>query len=55
LIEAQLLTNTGPLSRTDNDPWFKVFVDNDARFSQFLCPLSNMSGISQYRNSCPLI
>jgi dienelactone hydrolase len=36
-------------------PWFKIFIDNDTRFSQFLCPLSNMSGISQYRNSCPLI
>ncbi|PWR09075.1 triacylglycerol lipase [Micromonospora acroterricola] len=36
-------------------PWLKIFVDNDARYSQFLCPLSNQSGISQYRNSCPLI
>ena len=36
-------------------PWLKVFVDDDARYSQFLCPLSNSSGISQYRNSCPLI
>jgi dienelactone hydrolase len=36
-------------------PWFKIFVDNDVRFSQFLCPLSNTTGIRQYRNSCPLI
>ena len=36
-------------------PWLKIFVDNDARYSQFLCPLTNRSGISQYRNSCPLI
>jgi predicted esterase len=36
-------------------PWLKIFIDNDTRFSQFLCPLSNQNGISQYRNSCPLI
>jgi len=36
-------------------PWLKIFVDNDTRYSQFLCPLSNQSGFSQYRNSCPLI
>jgi dienelactone hydrolase len=36
-------------------PWMKIFLDNDTRFSQFLCPLSNQSGISQYRSSCPLI
>ncbi|HZM75829.1 MAG TPA: hypothetical protein VFC19_08890 [Candidatus Limnocylindrales bacterium] len=36
-------------------PWMKIFIDNDARYSQFLCPMSNRTGISQYRNSCPLI
>lgn len=36
-------------------PWMKIFIDNDTRYSQFLCPLTNQSGISQYRNSCPLI
>ena len=36
-------------------PWLKIFIDNDTRFSQFLCPMANQSGISQYRNSCPLI
>jgi hypothetical protein len=36
-------------------PWLKIFVDNDTRYGQFLCPLSDQSGISQYRNSCPLI
>ncbi len=36
-------------------PWLKVFVDDDARYHRFLCPLSDSSGISQYRNSCPLI
>jgi fermentation-respiration switch protein FrsA (DUF1100 family) len=36
-------------------PWLKIFLDNDTRYSQFLCPLTNQSGISQYRNSCPLI
>jgi dienelactone hydrolase len=36
-------------------PWLKIFVDDDTRYSQFLCPTTNTSGISQYRNSCPLI
>lgn len=36
-------------------PWLKLFVDDDDRYSQFLCPTTNSSGISQYRNSCPLI
>ena len=36
-------------------PWLKIFVDDDARYSQFLCPTTNTSGIRQYRNSCPLI
>ncbi|WP_203790592.1 poly(ethylene terephthalate) hydrolase family protein [Paractinoplanes rishiriensis] len=36
-------------------PWLKIFVDDDARYSQFLCPLTDRSGISQYQSSCPLI
>ncbi|MEJ3745858.1 cellulose binding domain-containing protein [Actinomycetes bacterium KLBMP 9797] len=36
-------------------PWLKIFVDNDARYHQFLCPTTDMSGLSQYLNSCPLI
>ena len=28
-------------------PWLKIFLDNDIRFSQFLCPMANQSGISQ--------
>lgn len=36
-------------------PFMKIFIDNDARYSQFLCPMTNTSGVSQYRNSCPLI
>ncbi len=36
-------------------PWLKIFVDDDARYSQFLCPTTNTSGIRTYRNSCPLI
>ncbi len=36
-------------------PWLKIFVDDDTRYSQFLCPTTNTSGIRQYRNSCPLI
>lgn len=36
-------------------PWLKIFIDDDARYSQFLCPMTDSSGISQYRNTCPLI
>ncbi|GLI01021.1 poly(ethylene terephthalate) hydrolase family protein [Phytohabitans aurantiacus] len=35
-------------------PWLKIFVDNDARYHQFFCPTTNMSGLSQYLNTCPL-
>jgi dienelactone hydrolase len=36
-------------------PWLKVFVDNDSRYAQFLCPgLSDTSGISDYQATCPL-
>ena len=36
-------------------PWLKIFLDNDARYSQFLCPLADSSGITQYLSTCPLI
>jgi dienelactone hydrolase len=36
-------------------PWLKIFLDDDARYSQFLCPLADSSGISQHRDTCPLI
>ncbi|MFI2273941.1 dienelactone hydrolase family protein [Catenuloplanes sp. NPDC020197] len=36
-------------------PWLKIFVDDDTRYSQFLCPLADSSGIRQYRSSCPLV
>ncbi len=37
-------------------PWLKTFLDNDARYPQFLCPaLADSTGISNYRNSCPLV
>ncbi|HEU5107965.1 MAG TPA: hypothetical protein VFT95_05355, partial [Micromonosporaceae bacterium] len=34
----------------------KIFVDNDDRYSQFLCPsLMDANGIRSYRNTCPFI
>jgi dienelactone hydrolase len=37
-------------------PWLKVFLDNDTRYTQFLCPgLADTSGISQYRPKCPYV
>lgn len=37
-------------------PWVKTFVDNDNRYTQFLCPsLMDGSGIQGYRSTCPLL
>jgi dienelactone hydrolase len=36
-------------------PWLKIFLDDDTRYTQFLCPLADSSGVSQYRSKCPYI
>ncbi|MET8268192.1 ricin-type beta-trefoil lectin domain protein [Micromonospora arida] len=36
-------------------PFVKMFIDNDARYSQFLCPLLDSSGVVTYRSTCPLL
>ncbi|TDC06974.1 lipase [Streptomyces sp. 8K308] len=37
-------------------PWLKVFLDNDNRYTQFLCPgLADSTGVSRYRNTCPYL
>ncbi|MFD8304454.1 RICIN domain-containing protein [Streptomyces sp. NPDC059690] len=37
-------------------PWLKTFVDNDTRYTQFLCPtLADPAGISIYRGKCPYV
>ena len=37
-------------------PWLKTFVDNDTRYTRFLCPaLADPTGISQYRSKCPYV
>jgi dienelactone hydrolase len=33
--------------------WMKRYIDNDTRYSQFLCPPPSGSAISEYRNTCP--
>jgi dienelactone hydrolase len=33
--------------------WFKRYIDNDARYEQFLCPAPQESSISEYRDTCP--
>jgi hypothetical protein len=36
-------------------PWMKLFLDNDTRYAQFLCPkLADNTGISRYMATCPL-
>jgi dienelactone hydrolase len=35
-------------------PWLKIFLDNDTRYTQFLCPgLADSTGVSRYGNTCP--
>ncbi|MDN0196717.1 dienelactone hydrolase family protein [Streptomyces sp. S.PNR 29] len=35
-------------------PWLKTFVDNDTRYTKFLCPtLADPTGVSTYRSTCP--
>ncbi|KJK32948.1 lipase [Lentzea aerocolonigenes] len=36
-------------------PWMKIFLDQDTRYQQFLCPVMDNTGISASRSSCPLI
>jgi hypothetical protein len=36
-------------------PWMKIFLDQDTRYQQFLCPLMDNTGISASRSTCPLI
>ncbi|MGW1596302.1 dienelactone hydrolase family protein [Streptomyces sp. NPDC002343] len=37
-------------------PWLKTFVDQDTRYTAFLCPApADPSGISKYRATCPLL
>jgi dienelactone hydrolase len=37
-------------------PWLKTFVDNDTRYTQFLCPaLADPAGISIYHSKCPYV
>ncbi|MFC8849201.1 MULTISPECIES: cellulose binding domain-containing protein [unclassified Micromonospora] len=36
-------------------PWLKIFLDNDTRYTQFLCPLADSTGVSRYNSTCPLV
>jgi hypothetical protein len=37
-------------------PWLKTFLDQDTRYTQFLCPsLADASGISRYLSKCPYV
>ena len=47
-------TSTNTTIGTYAVAWLKRFVDNDTRYSQFLCPPPAATGpISQYRQTCP--
>jgi dienelactone hydrolase len=37
-------------------PWLKIFLDNDTRYTQFLCPgLADSSNIARYKSKCPYV
>ncbi|MEV4300694.1 poly(ethylene terephthalate) hydrolase family protein [Microbispora rosea] len=36
-------------------PWLKIWVDDDTRYTRFLCPLADSTGISMYRDTCPYV
>ncbi|RAS70493.1 dienelactone hydrolase family protein [Lentzea atacamensis] len=48
-------TSNNPVMTRKVIPWMKIFIDNDTRYHQFLCPLMDNTGISAYRSTCPLI
>lgn len=48
------------IANTDDDwqgrlfvTWLKRYVDDDTRYSQFLCPAPSSINLSDYRNTCP--
>ncbi|MFG2576208.1 ricin-type beta-trefoil lectin domain protein [Streptomyces sp. NPDC048481] len=37
-------------------PWLKIFLDNDTRYTQFLCPsLADAGGVSRSQTKCPYV
>ncbi len=42
-----------PLQGRSALSWLKRYVDDDTRYSQFLCPPPSGTGIVQYRDTCP--
>ncbi|MEU4745567.1 cellulose binding domain-containing protein, partial [Actinosynnema sp. NPDC023658] len=48
-------TSNNPTMMRNIIPWFKIFVDSDTRYTQFLCPLWNTNGIRTYQSTCPLV
>jgi hypothetical protein len=34
-------------------PWLKIWIDNDTRYTQFMCPgLADNTGVASYNNTC---
>jgi hypothetical protein len=48
-------TSNNPTMMRNVIPWFKIFIDSDTRYTQFLCPLANSTGIRSYQSTCPLV
>jgi predicted esterase len=47
-------TRSNPTEMRVLIPWLKIFLDDDSRYTQFLCPLADHTGVSNYHSSCPL-
>ncbi|WP_083975913.1 dienelactone hydrolase family protein [Kitasatospora azatica] len=47
-------THPNPVEMRVLIPWLKIFLDNDTRYTRFLCPSpADPSGVSSYHSRCP--
>ena len=49
-------THPNPVEMRILIPWLKTFLDEDTRYTQFLCPtLADPTGVSMYQSKCPYV
>jgi dienelactone hydrolase len=49
-------THPNPVEMRILIPWLKTFLDDDTRYTQFLCPaLADPTGVSMYQSKCPYV
>ncbi|WP_414942028.1 alpha/beta hydrolase family protein [Amycolatopsis sp. cmx-11-51] len=47
-------TREHPVIGKFTEAWMKRFIDNDTRYTQFLCPATTGNGVSEFRATCPM-